>query len=58
MAQFMLLHEVKNEEVTVTDFNDYGEEIEGTLPEGVTLYTAISEKDLREGQRNVYALAL
>lgn len=58
MSKTLLLHEVKHEQFIVTDFNDYGEEIETTLPENVRVFSEISENDIQEGMRNVYALSM
>ena len=58
MGKLLLLHEVKHEQFFVTDYNQYGEEIETTLPEGVTVYTTVDDKDIQEGMRNTYALQM
>lgn len=54
----LLLTEVKHSEYIVTDFNEFGEEIETTLPENVHVYAEIDENDLRVGMANRFGLSL
>lgn len=55
---YALLIEQKNSEFVVLDYNEYGEEIETTLPDNIKVYTEINDKDLQEGMRNAYCLPL
>lgn len=58
MKNILLLQEVKHEQFIVTDYNEYGEQIETTLPENITVFTEIDERDLQLGMQNAYAVQM